>query len=104
MWRGPTSKIGESVELELSVTQHSRDIALIKSLDAYLGCGTTLELATNSASPKGRFYVKKFSYIYNIIIPFYKKYPIQGTKSLDELLASYCFAKPASIIFVKWRS
>jgi len=75
-----TSKIGESVELELSVTQHSRDIALIKSLDAYLGCGTTLELATNSAV---RFYVKKFSYIYNIIIPFYKKYPIQGTKSLD---------------------
>jgi hypothetical protein len=29
------------------------------------------------------FYVSKFNDIINIIIPFFKKYPIQGTKYLD---------------------
>lgn len=75
-----TSKLGESVQLELVITQHARDTDLMKGLIQFMGCGAIMEITTK---PVVRFYISKFSDIFNVIIPFYKKYPIQGSKNLD---------------------
>ena len=54
----------------------------MKSFINYFGCGNYLVIA-NHDSPFGKFIVTKFSDITGIIIPFFKKHPIQGVKSED---------------------
>lgn len=78
-----TAKLGESVELGMRITQHARDITLMKDLNKYIGCGVAV---ANSAQSVACFYVSKFSSIYNFVIPFYQKYPLLGAKkNLDFL-------------------
>jgi hypothetical protein len=73
------SKLGESVQLSLIITQHSRDADLIKEFVKYMGCGGIMETKN---MPVIRFYVSKFSDITGKIT-FFDQYPIQGVKSLD---------------------
>ena len=63
------------VQLVFKVTQHMRDEQLLLMLIEYLDCGNIYK--------KGEiidFRVSKFSDIINKIIPFFKKYPINGVK------------------------
>jgi len=63
-----------------SVTQHSRDAALLKLFCEFLDCGKYYPSSTRN---EGNYTVTKFSDIEQKIIPFFLKYPIHGVKGLD---------------------
>lgn len=86
-----THKIGFAVKLKLQVTQHARDIGLMKKMVEYLGCGM-YKLRPNGLA--GDFLVLRFSDIRDKVIPFFNLYPIQGAKALD--FEGFC--KVANII------
>jgi hypothetical protein len=64
------------------VTQHSRDELLLRSFIPYLGCGQYSKRSGKN-SPAGDYLVTKLEDITEKIIPFFDKYPLQGTKSND---------------------
>jgi hypothetical protein len=49
-------KVGERVQLRFKITQHNRDVLLMKSLVEYLGCGNVY---TKSSVPVVDYEVKK---------------------------------------------
>lgn len=79
-----------SASLIFKVTQHVRDTDLLKELINYFNCGY-YKACTNNA---GDFIVTKFNDINSIIIPFFNKYPILGSKLRDFL----DFVKVAELI------
>lgn len=64
-----------AVQLNFQITQHFRDEQLIRFFINYFNCGSVY--IRNDALD---FKVAKFSSITEIIIPFFKKYPILGSK------------------------
>jgi hypothetical protein len=78
--KSKTNVIGFSVSPRLSITQHSRDKQLMQSLIDYLGCGKYYSCGNKY---KGEFIVRNLSDITSIIIPLFKKYPIEGIKALN---------------------
>ena len=74
----PSNRIGFQVTMVVQLTQHARDQILMESLLRYLDCGKVYKY-------KDAFIYK----VYNIsdlaekILPFLKKYPIEGIKSCD---------------------
>lgn len=67
-----------SVYLLFKLTQHSRDIELLKNIAKFLGCGFIHESNTQIAD----LICKNFSLGREIeakIIPFFEKYPLRGT-------------------------
>lgn len=70
-----TAKFGTQVILRFSISQHSRDAELIKSLVKYLACGVFYEKAYSV-----EFIVTKLSDILEKRIPFFEKYALQGDK------------------------
>jgi len=90
IYKSKTTKLGETVKLTFSISQHSRDEQLMKGLISYFGCGRYV-------SPKdkdiGGFRVTKIKDINEKIIPFFKKYPIIGVKGLRrgaERFSDFC--------------
>jgi hypothetical protein len=77
-----------------SISQHSRDASLLRSICDLLGCGVYYP---RSNREEGNFTVAKFSDIEQKIIPFFKNYPLHGVKSLD--YSDFC--KAVEIIKVK---
>jgi len=73
-------KIGFQVYLRFRVTQHVRDTKLMELLIKYFGAGR-IENSRQAVN----FVVSNFSDLNQIIIPFFKKYPILGIKQLDYL-------------------
>lgn len=67
------------VGLKFIITQHSRDSILLNTLIDYFGCGRVNKHGKNVKD----FVVTKFSDIKNIIIPFFKNYPVMGVKYKD---------------------
>jgi len=76
-----SAKIGFQVQLVFLITQHIRDEHLIKRLIKYFECGYIKRVKTRPNVVY--FTVTKFDDITNKIIPFFKKYKIQGTKFED---------------------
>nr|YP_009582585.1 ribosomal protein S3 [Dactylellina haptotyla]QBL01970.1 ribosomal protein S3 [Dactylellina haptotyla] len=72
-------KIGYSSYLKFTITQHTRDKALLEKIVKYLDCGRVEKHDENSYV----FIVSKFSDINEKVIPFFNKYPIIGIKSED---------------------
>lgn len=68
------------MSLVFQVTQHYRDIELMKSLISFFGCG---RYALHSTKDSGDFLVTTFSGINEKIIPFFKEYEIKGVKAYD---------------------
>lgn len=66
------------VSLNFSISQHMRDTVLFTFFKTYYNCGTVI-LDREAVY----FNVNRFSDIYNIIIPLFKKHPILGIKALD---------------------
>ena len=66
--------------MRFTITQHSRDEKLLRSLVSYLGCG---RYVLRKNKDFGDFIVTKFNDINMKIICFFKKYPIRGVKALD---------------------
>ena len=67
------------VGLVFKITQHIRDTDLLKELVNYFDCGRY----SLSSPEAGDFIVTKFEDIYTKILPFFNKYPLQGSKYLD---------------------
>jgi hypothetical protein len=80
-----SNKVGKQVVLKFQVTQHVRDINLLKSLNYYLVNGKYYQGANRE---RGDFRVQKFNDIINVVIPFFKLYPIHGVKAKDFI--DYC--------------
>jgi len=78
---------GYTVRLIFKITQHSRDIELMKSLVDYLGCG---RYVATSGYNHGEFIVSNLPDIMEKIIPFFEKYPIIGYKASD--FSDFCEA------------
>lgn len=68
-------KIGYQVKLDFSLVQHRRDKILMESFVNYFNSGGSY---VNKESV--RYIASKFLDIQEIIIPFFKKYPLQGYK------------------------
>jgi hypothetical protein len=64
------------------VSQHARDVKLMKLIINYLGAG---RLEKDSRKPVIYLVINKFSEINQIVIPFFNQYPICGSKHLDYL-------------------
>ena len=78
-----THIIGFQVKLLFVLTQHSRDEQLMISLIKYFACGRIHKMGEAFD-----FRVTKKCDIQNVIIPFFKKYPVFGVKSKD--FADWC--------------
>jgi len=94
MRKSITYKMNEQVRLIFTLTQHSRDELLMKSLVSYFGCG---RYALRSNKDYGDFLVTTLSDINEKTIPFFKKYEIKGVKAYD--FADFC--KAAEIMKTK---
>jgi len=69
---------GGRVELAFVLTQHVRDLPLIKCLADYFDCGQFY-----SYKDYAEFKCRTFNDIHEKILPFFLKYPILGVKSKD---------------------
>jgi len=74
-------RTGYQVQLDFVITQHFRDEELLNSFIPYLKCGKLVK------AKRGEVYftTRKFSDMNEIIIPFFKQFPIIGNKSEDFL-------------------
>ncbi|KAG0122492.1 homing endonuclease [Tuber indicum] len=79
IFKSPKNKFGKRVTLRFTITQHARDVELLKNIITFLDCGT---IQSNLDSTK-KVAVSKFSDITEKIIPFFDKYPLKGTKAKD---------------------
>ena len=73
---------GLSTSLRFSIAQHSRDLLLLKSFINFFGCGSVAKYTKRSVC---EFIVVKIDNIIKIIIPFFDKHPILGSKHLSYL-------------------
>lgn len=78
--KSSSMKIGYQVILITKITQHVRDEELLKNLVTFLKCGRYYKRPAENASD---FLCKSLSENLNIVLPFFQKYPILGTKALD---------------------
>ena len=80
IYKSPKSKLGLAVQLVFKLTQHSRDILLLKGIVNFFNCGR-VELRKNKQGCD--FTVNSLSAFEDIIIPFFLKYPLLGSKLLN---------------------
>jgi hypothetical protein len=80
--RVASSATGKSVSLIFRITQHKRDLLLMKSIIKFLDCG---QVKPRPAESCVDFIVTKFSDIDGKIISFFDKYHLTGNKKLDYL-------------------
>ena len=73
-------KVKKYVTLRFRIYQHERDRNLMELLIKYLGSG---KIEKHSKNPVVNLTIGKFSDINNVIIPFFEKYPLNGTKQLE---------------------
>lgn len=93
-------KTGYQIKLDFSVVQHSRDKILMESFVNYFNSGGSY---VNKESV--RYIASKFLDLEEIIIPFFKKYPLQGYKlsnfdnfcSVAELIKKQAHLTPEGI-------
>ena len=77
-----SSKLGYRVQLRFRISQHSRDIELMKKIVEYFGSGKIYKYGGQSAIS---LTIVDFTDITNIIIPLLNKHPIIGIKLYDYL-------------------
>ena len=78
IFNSPTHKLKTGVQLEFSISQHSRDELLMKSLIEFFKCGNVLKY--NHAC---YYRIANIPGITENIVPLFKKFPIIGEKSKD---------------------
>ena len=71
-------KAGSTIVILFTLTQHIRDELLLKSFKDYFGCGHAYSYLNHT-----EFICQSFKDNINKIIPFFRKYPILGVKTLD---------------------
>ena len=76
----PSHRLEFQVQLVFTLTQHERDMELMRSLVNYLDCGNVYQ---NRETVD--FEINKFTDLTNKVIPFFNKYTLHGVKRLDYL-------------------
>ena len=89
-----TSKLGWEVKLRFYITQHIRDIELMRSFINLFGCG---EVVKRSDGKSVDFKVNRFPELVKNVIPFFERMPLLGVKAKN--FADFC--KVANIMKVK---
>jgi len=84
----------KGIALIFKITQHKRDARLLKSFVDYFKCG---RYYIKSGNNSGDYIVTKYEDINQNIIPFFEKYSLHGSKSLD----FYDYKKVAELIKIK---
>jgi hypothetical protein len=74
------TKLGKTIRLTFTITQHNRDKELMVSLANLLGCGNIYSYQNNSAID---YKVSRINDLTEILIPIFDKYPVLGAKNLD---------------------
>jgi len=69
--------------LTFSVSQHIRDLLLLKQIKNYLGCGIIEQISTRPNFAV--FVVYKFNDTFDKILPFFESNLLLGSKRLDYL-------------------
>lgn len=72
------AKLKKTSWVRFILTQHKRDVSLIKAIASYFNCGKI-----NQDFKAVYFVVQKLSDTLNIILPFFDKYSLIGTKVKD---------------------
>ena len=72
-------RTGYHIKLRFNICQHLKDKLLMERIASYFNCGKVTETLRGEVN----FDVHKFSDNYDIILPFFDKYPIHGVKALD---------------------
>lgn len=85
-------KLGYTCLPQFRITQHERDLTVLKRILAALGCGILIKPTGNR--DRYTISVANISDLVNIVIPLFEKYPIYGAKYQDFL----CFRKGIHII------
>ena len=80
IYKSPKSKLGLAIQLVFKLTQHYRDIDLLKGLINFFNCGR-IEYRNNGEWCD--FTVNSFKAFEEKIIPFFLKYSLQGSKLLN---------------------
>ena len=73
---------GLATSLRFSIVQHSRDQLLLESFVNFFNCGYICKYKNR---PLCDFIVTKIDHIVDMIIPFFEKHPIAGSKHLNFL-------------------
>jgi LAGLIDADG DNA endonuclease family protein len=76
IYKSLKSKLGLAVQLVFKITQHSRDIELLKGIEKFFACGRVEKRSTDACD----FTVNSLKDFDNKIVPFFLKYPLQGSK------------------------
>nr|AKB93522.1 LAGLIDADG endonuclease [Fusarium graminearum] len=74
------TKLGKTIRLTFTITQHNRDKELMASLADLLGCGGIYSYKNNSAID---YKVSRINDLTEILIPIFDKYSVLGAKNLD---------------------
>lgn len=73
---------GFKVDYGFRITQHIRDLAIMKQFITFFGCGTVYT-RTDLPSPRCDFMLQDAPNLLNHIIPHFEKYPLHNIKTLD---------------------
>jgi hypothetical protein len=76
IYKSLKSKLGLAVQLVFKITQHSRDVELLKGIEKFFACGRVEKRSTNACD----FTVNSLKDFEKKIVPFFLKYPLQGSK------------------------
>lgn len=76
-------KLGYTCQPQFRVTQHERDLIVLKRIIESMGCGTIVRPPQDR--DRYNISVANISDLINIVIPLFEKYPLSGAKSQDFL-------------------
>jgi hypothetical protein len=85
--------LGEKVYYRFQITQHSKDLELIRLFTKFFNCGV-VHVRSNLATPRCDFIVQDKSSILEKIIPHFDTYGLCNLKQKDFI----CFKKSMSIV------
>jgi hypothetical protein len=68
---------------EFVITQHSRDVKILKAIKSYFKCGVVR--FNNRKRDVMCYRVRKIEHLANIIVPFFEKHKLKTVKGIDFL-------------------
>ena len=81
-------KLGIETRPSFSISLNQRDLALIKQIHTYFGCGA---VRYSRSDRTYKYETRSVNDLVNRIIPHFKRYPLQGNKAQDfELFTEVC--------------
>lgn len=80
MAKSNRSKVGYYANVSFTISQHSKDLNLFELFNKFFGGGNLLKVKNKEEI---QFRIQKFELIDSVLIPFFKKYPLQSSKILN---------------------